>query len=98
MNNISEKLQYFLRKPHSLKHEAGRLILNIDDCSSEEFQSFKEFIMQITEQDSVDYSRYFDAVKALPTYKPANPQLALLHVAKKYKLDIDAFKKAFLSQ
>ena len=43
-----------------------------------------------------DYRQYFDAIMQSALYKPGNPQLAIIQVAKKYHLSVSDLKYAFI--
>ena len=95
-----DQLFTLLSKPSKLDYlqdeSENELVLTISGCS----QSDLEFMQQLIEQaragaTTVDYGAYFQAVLSHPMYKPANPGLAILHVAKTYHLDVHELTEVF---
>jgi hypothetical protein len=103
----SEKLLALLRKPSHLKLEGNTLKLTIENCDKQALLFVRELIkdaetllqhehsLEKQQQDADEYQQYFSEIERLPIYKPANPTLAILQVAKKYQLDSSALNKAF---
>ncbi len=78
--------------------QTDSLVLKLPDCSQDDLELFQAVIEQakLGEQpDAFDYTAYFDAITGSPLYKPGNPVLAILQVAKTYNLDAGVLKQSF---
>lgn len=81
--------------------DSGTLTMRLTNIDYEQFQNIESGLKQLQKSGQAtiiaapDYSIYFQAVINSPTYKPQNPALALMQVAKAYNLDVSAFKKSF---
>ena len=75
----------------------GQLQLLIDDCDLHDLEALSQFIVSLANAESTesDLSQYFSAITDSSMYKPANPQLAIMQVAKAYNLDAQQLKASF---
>lgn len=98
-----QQLQALLRKVAGMNLSIDKVLnLQFADCTDGD----RAFLQQLQEraqlgvlsENAVDYSAYFAAVEQSKLYKRANPSLALLQVAKANALDLEAFKRAFISR
>ena len=75
--------------------DSGELILKASDISSDEAEQIMALLN--AGQSEPDLSDYFPAIAQSPMFKPANPIMAIRHVAKHYGLDVDALSRQFKS-
>ena len=74
------------------------LKLSIQNCSQQDVEQLEQQLHALQDYEESkpnNYSRYFDAITGSALYKPGNPQLAIVQVAKNYQLDVNALKEAF---
>lgn len=103
---ISEALANILATHAEVEQgQDGAINVKIADHSDATFKALEQLLMQCADnkmmspsQTKKDYSVYFAAVTGSALYKPGNPTIALLQVAKSYQIDIDELTAAFKQQ
>ena len=76
--------------------DSGSLIITLDGVLESESQSLINALQERPESNAVNegaYARLVEAVKSHPLYKPRNPRLAILQVAKDNAVSVDELKR-----
>ena len=77
----------------------GDVQLLINGCTAKNIESLAALLKQCGEvTPAKDFSAYFSAITGSTLYKPGNPRMAVMQVAKRYQLDMNELLAAFKEQ
>lgn len=98
--HISSELAQLLANNTQLSTlDNGEAQLVINGCTPSIINSLADLLKQCAQATPAkDYSVYFSAIAGSTLYKPNNPRIAVMQVAKNYNVDMNALLKAFKEQ